>query len=81
MEVYSAYHNEEHDLEYHVKGEATYPEGDKDKAKESKKIIANSIKDHLIPHVSYFKFPKEMFDINMKMNFRTQLKGVKMYMS
>ena len=81
MEVYSPYHTEEHDLEYHVKGEAKDPEGDKDKSKEYKKISANSIKDHLIQHVSSLKTPKEIFDINMKITLRTQLKGVKMHIS
>ena len=46
----------------------------------AKKIIADSIKDHLIPQVSSLKTPKEMFDsltklfewknINHKMTFR-----------
>ena len=27
----------------------------------AKRIIAYSIKDHLIPHVSYFKTPNEVF--------------------
>jgi hypothetical protein len=54
----------------------------------AKRIIANSIKDHLIPQVSSKNTPKEMFDaltemfegknINRKMNFRTQLKNTKM---
>ena len=54
----------------------------------SKRIIAGSIKDHLIPQVSSKNTPKEMFDaltsvfegknINMGMTLRNQLKGVKM---
>jgi hypothetical protein len=54
----------------------------------AKRIIADSIKDHLIPHVSSFKIPKHMLDalsrlyegknINRKMTLRTQLKNVKM---
>ena len=54
----------------------------------AKRIIANSIKGHLIPHVSSLKTPKEMFDalsrlyegrnINGKMALRTQLKNVTM---
>ena len=54
----------------------------------AKRIIAYSIKDHLIPHVFSLKTPKDMFDaltnlyeennINRKMTLRTQLKGVKM---
>ena len=48
------------------------------------RIIEYSIKDHLIPHVSSFKTPKEVYDamtkmfegkkINQKMNLRNQLK-------
>ena len=54
----------------------------------AKRIIADSIKDHLIPQVSYKNTPKDMFDnltrmyegknINQKMNLRTQLKNTKM---
>ena len=54
----------------------------------AQRIIADSIKDHLIPYVSSKKTPKEMFDalsklyegknINRKMNLRTQLKNTKM---
>jgi hypothetical protein len=54
----------------------------------AKRIIANSIKDHLIPQVASKKTPKEMFDaltrmyegknINRKMNLRTQLKSTRM---
>jgi hypothetical protein len=53
-----------------------------------KRIIADSIKDHLIPYVSSKKTLKEMFDaltrlyegknINRKMNLRTQLKKTRM---
>ena len=52
----------------------------------AKRIIANSIKDHLIPQVSSLKTPKEMFDaltklfegknINQKMTLRNQLKNL-----
>ena len=52
------------------------------------RIIVYSIKDHLIPQVSYKKTPKQMYDslsimyegknINIKMNMRTQFKGTKM---
>ena len=44
------------------------PEGDDSKALhkknlvKAKKIIADSIKDHIIPQVSSLKTPKEMFD-------------------
>ena len=57
---------EEHDLENYVKGEVEEPEGDEGKAKlkkilvKSKSIIVDSIKDHLIPHVSSLKTPKEI---------------------
>jgi hypothetical protein len=54
----------------------------------AKRIIADSIKDHLIPYVSSKKTLKEMFDaltrlyegksINSKMNLRTQLKNTRM---
>ena len=53
----------------------------------AKKIIADSIKDHLIPQVPSLKKPKAMFDaltklfegknINQKMTLRNQLKNVK----
>ena len=52
-----------------------------------KRIIADFIKDHLIPQVSSLKTPKSMFDsltklfegknINQKMTLRNQLKNVK----
>jgi hypothetical protein len=54
----------------------------------AKRIILDSIKDHLIPQVSSKSTPKEMFDaltrmyegknINRKMNLRTQLNNTKM---
>ena len=57
----------------------------------SKRIIVDSIKDHLIPHVSSFKTPKEVFDalkkmfegknINQKMTLRNQFKNVKIHNS
>ena len=53
----------------------------------AKRIIADSIKDNLIPLVSSLKTPKEVFDalaklfkeksINHKMELRNQLKNVK----
>ena len=56
----------------------------------AKRIIADSIKDHLIPEVSSLKTPKAMFDaltklfegknINRKMTLRNQLKNVKIQM-
>ena len=53
----------------------------------AKKIIVDSIMDHLVPQVSSLKTPKEMFDsltklfegknINQNMTLRNQLKNVK----
>ena len=49
---------EEHELENNVKEEVVDPEGDEDKTRngknmvKSKRNIVDSIKDHLIPHVS-----------------------------
>ena len=53
----------------------------------AKKIIVDSITDHIIPQVSSLKTPKEMFDsitklfegknINQNMTLRNQLKNVK----
>ena len=73
--------------------EVLVPEGDEAKALHKKKlvmakrIIADSIKDHLIPQVPSLKTPKAMFDsltklfegknINSKMTMRNQLKNVK----
>ena len=84
----------EHDLERFIEADIPELEGDKAKAKhkknliKAKRIVADSIKDHLIPHVPSLRTPKEMFDalsrlyegknINQKMTFRTQLKNVKM---
>ena len=52
-----------------------------------KRIIADSLKDHLIPQVTSLKTPKNMFDaltklfegknINEKMTLRNQLKNVR----
>ena len=88
---------EENDLEKFVKEEVAEPEGDEAKAIfkknmiRAKRIIADSIKDHLIPHVSSLETPKEMFEaltrlfegksINRKMTLRSQLKNVKMQKS
>jgi hypothetical protein len=85
---------EEHEIEEFIKEEVPKPEGDEAKEKHKnnlvkvKRIIADSIKDHLIPHISYLKTPKHMFDtlsrlyegknINRNMTLRTQLKSVKM---
>ena len=85
---------EENDLEGFIEANIPEPDGDEDKAKykkslvKAKRIIADSIKYHLIPHVSSLKTTKQMFDalsrlyegknINRKMTLRTQLKNVKM---
>jgi hypothetical protein len=88
---------EENDLEDFVKEE--FPEPNEDEAKEkykknlvkAKRIIVDSIKDQLIPHVSSLITPKQMFDalsrlyegknIKRKMTLRTQLKNVEMQSS
>jgi hypothetical protein len=85
---------EENDLAKYIKENVSKPEEEATKKKykkdtiKAKLIIADSIKDHLIPQVSYKNSPKEMFDalnkmyegknINRKMNLRTQLKNTKM---
>ena len=77
---------QENDIDKYVKEEVSEPEEDEAKEKHRKdmiraqRIIANSIKDHLIPQVSSKKTPKEMYDalsrmyegrnINRKMNLR-----------
>jgi hypothetical protein len=88
---------EQNDLENFVKEAVPEPEEDEAKEKykknlvKAKRIIADSIKDHLIPHVSSLTTPKQIFDalsrlyegknINRKMTLRTQLKSVKMQSS
>ena len=88
---------EENDLEDFIKEEVPKPDEDEVKAKykknlvKEKRIIAKSIKDHLIPHFSSLTTPKQMFDalsrlyegknINRKMTLRTQLKNVKLQSS
>jgi hypothetical protein len=85
---------EENDLARFIKDYVPEPIDVAAKAKHQKdtvraeRIIANSIKDHLIPQVASKKTPKEMFDaltrmyegknINRKMNLRTQLKSTRM---
>ena len=80
-------------MDTYISGEVLVPEGDEAKALHKKnlikvkKIIADSIKDHLIPQVSSLKTPKNMFDsltnlfegknINRKMTLRNQWKNVK----
>jgi hypothetical protein len=85
---------EENDLARFIKEEVLEPVVATEKAKHqkdtirAKRIIADSIKDHLIPYVSSKKTWKEMVDaltrlyegknINRKMNLRTQLKNTRM---
>ena len=77
---------EENDLDKYISEEVPTPKGDEAKAihkknlVKAKRIIADSIRDRLIPHVSSLKTPKEMFDaltklfegknINQKMTLR-----------
>ena len=84
----------ENDLDKYIKEEVAEPEEDEAKEKHKKdliremRIIADSIKDHLIPQVSSKETPKEMYDalsimyegrnINRNMNLRAQLKSTKM---
>ena len=84
---------EENELDAYISEEVLVLEGDEAKALQknnlvmAKRIIADSIKDHLIPQVSSLKTPKAMFDsptklfegknINRKMTLRNQLKNVK----
>ena len=82
-------------MDSYISEEVPVPEGDEAKALHkkklvmAKKIIADSIKDHLIPQMSSLKTPKAMFDaltklfegknINRKMTLRNELKNVKIY--
>ena len=88
---------EENDLAQFISGDVPEPEGDEAKAAhkrsmvKAKRIIADSIKDHLIPHVSSFKTSKEVYDdlkkmfegknIKQKMTLRNHLKNVKIHNS
>jgi hypothetical protein len=85
---------EENDLARFIKEEVLEPADVVEKAKHqndtirAKRIVVDSIKDHLIPYVSSKKNSKEMFDaltrlyegknVNQKMNLRTQLKNARM---
>ena len=59
---------EKNELDSYITEEVPVPEGYEAKALHKKKlvmakrIIVDSIKDHLIPYVSSLKTPKEMFD-------------------
>ena len=82
-------------MDSYINEEVLDQEGDEAKALHKnklvmeKRIIADSIKDHLIPQVSSLKTPKAMFDaltklfegknINKKMTLRNQLKNVKIH--
>ena len=84
---------EENELDSNINEEVPVSEGDeakdlyKNKMVIYKRIFVDSIKDHLIPQVSFLKTPKEMFDslnklfegknINLKMTLRNQLNNVK----
>ena len=84
---------EENYLEQYIIEEVPEPKGDeakdphKRRMDKAKRINVDSIKDHLIPHVSAFKTPKEVYDsltkmfegknINHRMTLRNQLKNVK----
>ena len=80
-------------MDTYISGEVPVPEGDEAKALHKKKlvkakrIIVDSINDHLIIQVSSLKTPKYVFDsliklfegknINQNMTLRNQLKNVK----
>ena len=84
---------EENELDSYINEEVLVPKGDEAKALHKKKlvmakrIIADSIKDHLIPQAPSLKTPKAMFDAltklfegnnrNWKMTLRNQLKNAK----
>ena len=84
---------EENELDSYISEEVPVPNGDEAKSLHkrklfmTKRIISDSIKDHLISNVSSLKTPKEMFEaltklfegknINQKMTLRNQLKNVK----
>ena len=64
---------EENELDSYINEEVPFLEGDEAKASHekklviAKKIIADLIKDHLIPQVSSIKIPKSMFDALTKL--------------
>ena len=63
---------EKNHLDQYIRKEVPEPEGDEDKAihkknmVKPKKVIVDSIQDHLIPHVSSLKTPKEVFNALIK---------------
>ena len=64
---------EENELDSYIHEEVIVPKGDgakdlhKNKLVMAKRIIANSIKDHLIPQMSSLKTPKSIFDVLTKL--------------
>ena len=64
---------EENDLDQYISKEVPDLEGDEAKVVhkknlvKAKRILADSIKDQLIPHVSSLKTPKEMFNVLTKL--------------
>ena len=70
---------EENDLDKYANEEVPEPEGEEAKENHkknmirAKRIIENSIKDHLIPHVSSLKTPKKMFDALTKLFERNNI--------
>ena len=69
---------EEDELETYISGEVPVAEGDEDKSLhkknlvKAKKIIANSIKDHLIPHVSSLMTPKYVWPRYLKEEHKSE---------
>ena len=59
---------QENDLDEFIKVEVLKPKGEEDKENfnkdmiRAKRIIVDSIKDHLIPHVSPLETPMKMYD-------------------
>ena len=86
---------EENDLDQYISKEITELEGDKTKDihknnfVKAKRVIVDSIKDHLIPHVSSLKTLKEVLDaltklfkgknIKQKMKLRNDSETMKSY--
>ena len=58
----------ENELDSYISGEVPFPEGDEAKSLhknnlfKAKRIISDSIKDHVIPQMSSLNMPKEMFN-------------------
>ena len=57
---------EENDLDQYIGKRVIELEGDEAKAR-AKRIIIDYIKDHIIPHMSSLKTPKEVFDVLTKL--------------